>query len=261
MYRKDLKNCKRIVIKIGTTTLTYDNGRLNLKRISKLAWVLSDLNSQGKEIVLVSSGAISVGTERLGLEKRPRDIRGKQATSAVGQAVLMQIYQNLFLEYNQQVAQILLTRDVLDDPIRKENARNTFFELFRLGVIPIVNENDTVSIDELEFSDNDTLSSYVACLTDSDLLIILSDIEGLFEEDPKKNINAKKIDIVKEINDYIYNIAGASNSEHGTGGMFTKISAAKRALNSNIKTLIASGAEPDIIFKILDGENVGTLFI
>ncbi|MDR2940820.1 MAG: glutamate 5-kinase [Clostridiales bacterium] len=259
--RELLNNCNRIVVKVGTTTLTYDNGKLNLQRVSKLAWVLSDLKSQGKEIALVSSGAITVGTERLGLTKRPKDIKGKQAASAVGQAVLMQIYQNLFLEYNQQVAQILLTKDIIDNPVRKENARNTFFELFKLGVIPIINENDTVSIDELEFSDNDTLSSYVACLIDCDLLIILSDIEGLYEEDPKKNPNAHKIDIINKIDQNIYDIAGGPLSEHGTGGMHTKISAAQRATQAGIKTIVASGSEPNIIFKILAGDNIGTLFV
>lgn len=261
MIRENLKMCKRIVIKVGTTTLTYGNGTLNLKRIERLSWVLSDLRNQGKEIVLVSSGAIAVGTDRLGLVKRPRDIRGKQAASAVGQAVLMQIYQNFFMEYNQKVAQILLTKDVIDDKVRKENARNTFSALFEMGVIPIVNENDTISIDELEFSDNDTLSAYVACLIDSDALIILSDIDGLYEEDPKKNPDAKLISVVGEINKEILDTAGISSSELGTGGMITKITAAKRATKKGIDTIIANGTEPTCIFEILEGNEVGTLFL
>jgi len=257
----DYESIRRIVIKIGTTTLTYDNGLLNLKRIAKLSWILSDLQSQGKEIILVSSGAIAVGTKRLGLDKRPRDIKGKQATSAVGQAVLMQIYQNMFLEYNQNVAQILLTRDVMEEEVKKRNARNTFFTLLEMGVIPIVNENDTVSTDELEFSDNDTLSAYVACLIESDLLIILSDIDGIYSEDPKKNPSAEKFDIIEKIDDNIKKLAGVSANDFGTGGMITEINAAEMASDYGIKTVIANGDDPLNIFKILDGEKIGTVIL
>lgn len=260
MSREDLKNAKRIVVKIGTTTLTRDNGELNLERISKLSWILSDIINQEKEVILVSSGAIAVGTKRLGLTTRPRDTKGKQATSAVGQAVLMQIYQNLFMQYNQCIAQILLTKDVLEDATRKENARNTFFSLFDLKIIPIVNENDTISVEELEFSDNDNLSSYVACLVDADLLIILSDIDGLYDKDPKSNKDANIISLVNVIDESIYSIAGDSSSSLGTGGMHTKISASERASKKNIKTVIASGEDPTILFDILEGKNVGTLF-
>ncbi|MGL4393262.1 MAG: glutamate 5-kinase [Fusobacteriaceae bacterium] len=253
------KNYKRIVIKVGTTTLTYPNKAINLQKIEKLAWVLSDLKNQGKEIVLVSSGAIAVGTERLKLAERPRDTKGKQATSAVGQAVLMQIYENFFMSYNQIVAQILLTKDVIEEKNRKENALNTFLTLFEMGVIPIVNENDTVATDEIEFGDNDSLSAYVATLTKSDALIILSDIDGLYNADPKKNPDAKLIYEIENISD-VENFAGDSSSNVGTGGMTTKILAAKIATKEGIDTFIASGENPEIIFKILAGEKIGSLF-
>lgn len=258
--RLHLKMHNRIVIKVGTTTLTYPNGKLNLKRIARLAWVLSDLRNQGKEVILVTSGAIAVGADRLALPDRPRDTKGKQAASAVGQAVLMQIYENFFMEYNQLVAQILLTKDVLDDAVTKENARNTFFTLLELGVIPIVNENDTVSIEELGFSENDALSAYVACLVESNMLIILSDIDGLYNCDPNKNKDAIRIPEVLAITDQLRAIAGESGSSLGTGGMASKISAASMATNADIDMVIASGAEPTVIYDILDGKNVGTLF-
>jgi glutamate 5-kinase len=259
--REMLKNRKRIVVKDGTTTLTYPTGLLNLKRIERISWVLTDLFHQGKEIILVSSGAIAVGTNRLKLSERPRDTMGKQAASAVGQAVLMQIYNNFFNQYNQQAAQILLTRDVLEDGQRKHNARNTFFALLSMGVIPIVNANDTVSTDELEFSDNDTLSAYVAKLTDSDLLVMLSDIEGLYDADPKTSPNAKLISEVGALTDEIGAMARLSSSEFGTGGMVTKLTAVRIAMESNIDAVIASGVDPSILFGILEGNPVGTLFI
>lgn len=261
-YRLNLKNYKRIVIKIGTTSLTYDNGKINLKRIDKLSWILSDLRNQGKEIILVSSGAIAVGADRLGLSERPRDIMGKQAASAVGQAVLMQIYEKFFMEYNQKVAQILLTKDVFDFEIKKRNAKNTISTLLSMGVIPIVNENDTVATDELmDFSDNDTLSAYVANLVESDLLILLSDIDGMYKENPSINPNAPIINLIEEINDEIYKIAGGSSSKLGTGGMISKVKAAKILNNYGIDMVIASGKTPSVIFDILNGENIGTLFV
>lgn len=257
--RADFKKHNRIVVKVGTTSLTYENGKLNLKRIAKLAWVLTDLRNQGKEVILVSSGAIAVGTDRLGLSQRPRDIRGKQAASAVGQAVLMQIYENFFMEYNQKVAQILLTKDVFDNDTRKENARNTFSALLEMGVIPVVNENDTVSIEEIEFSDNDTLSAYVACLIEADLLIILSDIDGIYDCDPKTNKKAKLISRIDKFDDEIFCVAGESANALGTGGMLTKLYAAKMASDAHIDTVVAQGEEPKIIFKILNGDEKGTL--
>lgn len=258
--RQQLKKAKRIVIKIGTTSLTYPNGKLNLKRIEKLAWVLTDLRNSGKEVILVSSGAIAVGADRLGFVERPRDTKGKQAASAVGQAVLMQIYENFFTGYNQKVAQILLTKDVYDDERRLFNAKNTFSTLLELGVIPIVNENDTVSTDELEFSDNDSLSAYVACLVESDLLLMLSDIDGLYESDPKKDKNAKRISEVALIDEGIVQLGGGSSSSLGTGGMVTKIQAAKMTTTQGIAAVIAHGEDPSVVHQILSGEDIGTFF-
>lgn len=262
--RLNLSKHNRIVVKVGTTTLTYSNGRLNLRRMEKLAQVLCELRNEGKEVILVSSGAIAVGTERLGLLERPRDTRGKQAAAAVGQAVLMQIYQKFFMEYNQNVAQILLTRDIFEDEIKRNNAHNTFFTLMNMGVIPIVNENDTVStieLSDLEFKDNDTLSAYVASLVQADILILLSDIEGLYNRDPSIDKNAKIIRNVKVITQDIESMGGSSNSEFGTGGMETKISAAKWINSLGIDMVIASGKEPELIYDILKGKEIGTLFM
>ena len=261
MSKLDFENIKRVVIKVGTSTLTRENGELNLERIANLAWVLSDLRNREIDVVLVSSGAIGIGTKRLGLSTRPRDVKGKQATSAVGQAVLMQIYQNFFMEYNQVVAQVLLTKDIFDNDERYQNAKNTFLTLFDLGVIPIVNENDTVSVDELGFSDNDNLSAYVSCLAESDLLIILSDIDGLFDSDPNINDDAKIINEVNRIDENLHNIASGSHNKFGTGGMSSKICAVERAWEKNIPVIIASGKSPNIIFEILKGESIGTLFL
>lgn len=260
-YRENLKNHKRIIVKVGTTSLTYSNGKLNLKRIEKLAWVLSDLRNQGKEIILVSSGAIAVGAVRLGLEERPRDIIGKQASSAVGQAILMQIYENLFMQYNQKVAQILITKDIFDVPLRRRNAKNTMVRLLEMGVIPIVNENDTVATDELdEFSDNDSLSAYVCNIVDGDLLILLSDIDGMYTADPNLDSNAQIISTIEKIDDKIIKLAGGSASKFGTGGMITKVNAAKFVNQNGADLVISSGEDPSILFNICDGEPVGTLF-
>lgn len=261
-FREKLNGYKRIVVKVGTTSLTYDNGRMNLKKIENLAWVLTDLKNSGKEVILVSSGAIAVGADRLGLSERPRDIVGKQAASAVGQTVLMQIYQKFFMEYNQKIAQVLVTKNVFDKDIKLRNARNTMEELLKLGVIPIVNENDTVATEELnEFSDNDTLSAYVAKAIDSDLLIILSDIDAMYDCDPNKNPNAKVISTVCGVDDKIYSIAGDSNTSLGTGGMITKVKAAKLVNDAGIDMIIASGENPEIIFDIMNGKETGTLFV
>lgn len=252
---------KRVVIKIGTSSLTYENSTLNLQLIDKLARILSDLRNQGIDVVLVSSGAIAVGARRLGLKERPRDICGKQAASAVGQGILMQIYEKIFMEYNQVVAQILLTKDIIDIEERRTNASNTTTKLLELGVVPIVNENDTISTDELGFSENDTLSAYVATLVDADLLIILSDIDGLYDSDPNKNPDAKMIHEVNEVDDYIRKIATGSNTEVGTGGMASKISAVAICFGKNIETVIASGESPEIIYDIINGNVIGTRFI
>lgn len=258
--RASLTRHKRVVVKVGTTTLTYPTGRLNLRRIEKLCMVLSDLRSQGREMILVTSGAIAVGADRLGLLERPRDVMGKQAASAVGQAMLMQIYQNFFSTYNQQIAQILLTKDVVENDVRRQNACNTFFTLLGMNVVPLVNENDSVSTDELGFSENDTLSAYVSILSESGLLVILSDIGGLYEADPKLNPDAHLFHEIDDITDEVQNLAGCSSTKLGTGGMISKISAARMATEAGIDTVIASGEDPAVLWRILSGETEGTLF-
>ena len=256
-----LRQAKRIVVKVGTSSLTYANGKLNLPQIDLLARQLTDLYNQGKEVVLVSSGAIATGMGRLGLEEKPKDIPKKQALAAVGQGVLLHIYEKMFAEYGQIVAQLLLTKADLDNHVRFLNARNTLLALLKMGIIPIINENDTVSIDEIRIGDNDTLAATVGVLIEADLVILLSDIKGLYDSDPHKNPQAHLLEVVEKIDEQIENIAGTAGSNLGTGGMITKISAAKIANNAGIPMVIAHGAEENILAKIVKGENVGTLFL
>lgn len=259
--RELLKDKKRIVIKIGSSSLTHEEtGRINLSKMEKLVRILTDIRNQGKDIILVSSGAIAVGKETLGLQKRPAEKAEKQACAAVGQARLMMVYQKLFAEYNQIPAQILMTKYTMINDISRENASNTFEELFRKGVIPIVNENDTVSTDEIEFGDNDTLSAIVTALIQADLLILLSDIDGLYTDDPKKNSEAEFIDYVEHIDANLNNMAKDSSSLVGTGGMATKISAAKIATASGADMVIANGEDVGVISAIVSGEKKGTFF-
>ena len=253
----------RIVVKVGTSTLTYENGRPNLRRVESLCKVLSDLQNSGKQIVLVTSGAISVGSGKLGLKERPKTNRGKQAAAAVGQCELMFMYDKLFGEYNRVVAQVLLTKDVMEHDHSKQNAANTFQELLKMDVIPVVNENDTVAIDELvgaNFGDNDTLSAIVADLVEADLLVILSDIDGLYDKDPHSNPDAKLIPVVERIDSSIRSMGGGSASNRGTGGMGTKISAATYATEAGIDCVVLNGEDPKLLYRLLDGEMVGTLF-
>ncbi|ERK28506.1 glutamate 5-kinase [Clostridium intestinale] len=263
--RNIVKESKRIVVKVGTSTLTYDNGKINLKRIDKLAMVLADLRNQGKEVVLVSSGAIGVGCSKLNLEERPNTIREKQAVAAVGQCELMHIYSKFFGEYGNVVGQVLLTRDVVEDEHIRNNVINTFETLLEKGVIPIVNENDTVSIDEIEnicnFGDNDNLSAIVAKLIKGDLLIILSDIDGFYDSDPRHNEDSKMIKEIYEVNKELEEFAGGAGSSQGTGGMKTKLAAAKVALGAGVNMILTNGKDPEILFDILEGQDVGTLFI
>lgn len=260
-YRALLKDKNRIVIKIGSSSLTHaTTGSINLSKMEKLVRVLTDLKNQGKEVVLVSSGAIAVGRETLGLKDKPKEKEVKQACAAVGQARLMMVYQKLFAEYNQVPAQILMTKYTMINDISRMNAKNTFNELLRMGVIPIVNENDTVTTDELEFGDNDTLSAIVTALIDAELLILLSDIDGLYTDDPRANKDAKFIDLVEEITSELSGMAKDSSTSVGTGGMSTKISAAKIATNSGADMVIANGEEVKIINDIIEGHQVGTLF-
>lgn len=257
--REKIKKAKKIVVKVGTSTITYPNGRLNLRHIEELAWVLSDLKNQQKDVVLVSSGSIGVGSMRLSFDHRPTQVRQKQAAAAVGQAVLVQIYQNFFNTYQQTVAQILLTKEVLNEKESRENAVNTFETLMEMGVIPIVNANDTVSTDEV-VQDNDRLSAFVAELIGADLLILLTDIDGLYDCDPKTNKEAKRIPYVPLVTQEIEKMAGCKGSEFSVGGMETKLQAAKICQASNVSMVIASGENPAILHKILAGEDVGTCF-
>lgn len=255
------KNYKTIVVKVGTSTITYPNGNLNLKMIDRLCWMLSDLKNRDKNVVLVSSGAIGVGSKCLGFAERPKVTREKQAAAAVGQAILMQIYQNFFNTYTHTVAQILLTKNdfVMND--RKINTENTFDELLSRGIIPIVNANDTTSTYEIEFSDNDRLAANVAVLLGADLLILLTDIDALYDCDPKQNENAQRIKIVEEITPEIEAMAGKAGSKFSVGGMATKIAAAKLCVTNGVDMVVADGSDATIIEKVIDGDDVGTLFL
>ena len=255
-----IKNIKRVVVKIGSSTLTYENGRINLSRMEIIARQLADLHNKGYEVIIVSSGAIGAGIGKLGMKKRPSTIPKKQAAAAVGQGVLLHMYEKLFAEYGQTVAQILLTREDMTNRLRFLNSRNALFELLDMGVIPIINENDAVVVDEIKFGDNDTLSALVSSLIEADILIILSDIDGLYSDNPRVNPNAKMFKWIDEITDEIENCAGDAGSSLGTGGMITKIRAAKIAVSSGTNMVIANGSDPHIISDILDGKDVGTWF-
>ncbi len=252
---------KRIVIKVGTSTLTHKTGRLNIRRMERFVKVLADLQNSGREIVLVSSGAIGLGMSKMGLSERPKDTPMKQACAAVGQCELMYIYDKLFGEYNLNVAQILLTKYIIDTP-RKNNVENTFEKLISHNVIPVVNENDTVAIDELELElgENDSLAALVAIMSHSDMLVILSDIDGLFDGNPKDNPDAKLIPVVNEITDDIRSLAGGAGSGLGTGGMITKIHAAEIAMGAGIDMAILNGRNPSVLYDLFDGKDVGTIF-
>lgn len=258
--KSQFQDAVRIAVKVGTSTLTHENGTLNIRRIEALVRVLSDLLNENRQVVLVSSGAIGVGVGKLGLEKRPRDVRGKQACAAVGQCELMRIYDLLFGEYGHTVAQVLLTKDILEDAQRKQNVVNTFEELLSLGVIPVVNENDTVSTDEIEFGDNDTLSAVVARLVDADALIMMTDMDGLFDKNPREHKDAKLIPIVEHITEDTMRLASGTGSSRGTGGMATKLAAASIATQRGIPAAIINGGRPDGLYDLLEGKPVGTLF-
>lgn len=264
--RETLCNAKRIVVKVGTSTLTYDTGKVNLSRIEKLAMVLSDLLNQDKEVVLVTSGAIGVGVGKLKLKEKPKTVREKQAVAAVGQCELMHIYSKFFSEYGHIVGQILLTRDVVEDGHTRQNVINTFETLLEREIVPIVNENDSVSIDEIEygekrvFGDNDTLSAIVAELVKADLLIILSDIDGFYNGDPRKDAHSRMLSVVPEITPEVEKFAGGAGSKRGTGGMVTKLTAAKIATASGTSMVLANGTRPEVILDIVAGKEVGTLF-
>jgi glutamate 5-kinase len=261
-FREKLKDKKRIVIKIGSSSLTHkETGKLDLIKLEILVREVSDLRNQGKEVVLVSSGAIMVGKNSVGMKDAPDHIAFKQACAAIGQAKLMMIYQKLFAEYNQIASQVLMTKNTMVDNLNRKNAQNTFEELLKLGSIPIVNENDTIATYEIEFGDNDTLSAVVAALIGADLLILLSDIDGLFTDDPHRNKKARFIDVVESIDAHLLEMGkGTTGSSVGTGGMATKLKAAKLATSAGADMIIANGEDFHIIHRIMQGASCGTLF-
>lgn len=258
----NISNKKRIVVKLGTSTLAHKTGRLNIRRMGNLVRVLSDLQNAGKEIIIVSSGAVGLGVGKLGLREKPTDTPTKQAAAAVGQCELMHLYDNLFDNYGITVAQLLLTKATIGTE-REKNVENTMEKLISMGVIPIVNENDTVAIDELELEigENDSLSAVVARLAHADLLIILSDIDGLYDSDPHKNPDAHFIPVVTEIDESIEEMAGGAGSKLGTGGMATKINAAKIANDAGIDMIIMNGNNPDKLYGLFENDETGTIFI
>lgn len=250
----------RIVIKIGTSTLTHANGSVNLRRIESLCKIISDMANAGSEVILVSSGAIGMGAAKLKLKERPRDIEGKQAAAAVGQCELMYIYDREFTSYNHTVAQILLTAPDLKSEDRHAKFTATMNRLLSLGVIPIINENDTVATEEIEFGDNDTLAALVASSVGADLLVLLSDIDGLYTADPHKDPEASLIPEVYEITDEIRALGGGAGSALGTGGMVTKIRAAEIATEAGCDMIITNGAYPELLYNVMDGNLAGTKF-
>ena len=255
-----MENIMKTVIKVGTSTLTYINGSVNIRRIESLCKIISDLMNAGNEVILVSSGAIGMGVGKLNLKERPRDIAGKQAAAAVGQCELMYIYDKEFGEHNRTVAQILLTAPDLKCEDRHKKFENTVNTLLEYGVLPIINENDTVATEEIEFGDNDTLAALVAEGVRADLLILLSDIDGLYTSDPRSNPDAKLISEVREITPEIEALGGGAGSSLGTGGMQTKLRAARIATEAGCDMIIANGAYPELLYSIMDGEKVGTRF-
>ncbi len=259
---KSEKGYKRIVVKIGSSSLTHEEtGKLDLGKMEQLVRQLSDLRNRGMDVCLVSSGAIAVGRAAMGIHERPTDISMKQACAAVGQAKLMMVYQKLFAEYNETAGQVLLTKNTMINPVSRENAKNTFEELFKLGVIPIVNENDTTSTYEMQFGDNDTLSALVSSMMGADLLILLSDIDGLYTDDPHTNPDAQLVKEVENLDQDILGMAkGTTGSNVGTGGMTTKLTAAKIATLSGTDMIIANGADVRVISDIFTGDYTGTLF-
>lgn len=256
------ENIKRVVVKVGTSTLTHKTGLLNIRRVELLVKILADLKNSGRDVILVSSGAIGVGVGELGLKSRPTDTPSKQACAAIGQCELMYMYDKLFSQYNHKVAQVLLTRDIVERESRKENVVNTFNRLLDFNVIPVVNENDTVSVEELEleFGDNDTLSAIVGELVDADLLLILSDIDGLYDQNPRECPDAQLIHQVEAVTETLREAAGGKGSSLGTGGMVTKLNAAQIALEAGFPMVLLNGQNPEQIYDLFAGKEVGTIF-
>lgn len=260
-HRKYLKKKKKIVVKVGTSLLAYDNGKINLQRMEKLVRVLADLHNSGREVILVSSGAVAVGIGMLGQEEKPDNLVKKQAIAAIGQVGLLRLYQKFFDEYNKTVGQVLLTRDGIENSLRRKNARNTLNQLIEMGIIPIVNENDTVSTQEIEFGDNDTLSAVVATLIQADLLMILTNTDGVYTADPHIYHSARKVPKVMKASDDLRDINLEGSSKMGSGGMASKIAAAELCREHNVDVVIANGADPAAIMDILEGKDLGTFFV
>ena len=259
---RNISEKKRIVIKLGTSTLAHKTGKLNIRRMTNLVRVISDLHNSGREIIMVSSGAVGLGSGKLGLPEKPKDTKMKQAVAAIGQCELMHVYDDMFAKYSVTVGQILLTKTIINNPSHCENFMNTISSLVKMGVIPIVNENDTIAIDELELEigENDSLSALVAELSNADLLLILSDIDALYDDDPRSNPDAKPIPVVERITPEIEAMAGGAGSKLGTGGMSTKITAAKIATNAGIDMIIMNGKDPEKLYDLFEDKEIGTLF-
>lgn len=257
---QEIKNAKRLVVKVGTSTLTHETGKINIRRMVKLCSVLADLHNSGREVILVTSGAIGVGVGKLGLKERPKDIPGRQAAATVGQCELMFMYDKYFGENGVKTGQLLITKSDIENDKRRTNLENTFLKLFEYEAVPIVNENDSVATEEIVYGDNDSLSAIVAKLVHADALIILSDIDGLFDDNPNENPDARLIPVVREINDDILALCGGAGTERGTGGMLTKIHAAQLAGDAGIPTVIMNGTAPQDIYRLIDGHSVGTVF-
>ena len=260
---RNISDKKRIVIKLGTSTLAHKTGKLNIRRMTNLVRVISDLHNSGREIIMVSSGAVGLGAGKLGLPEKPKDTKMKQAVAAIGQCELMHVYDDMFAKYSVTVGQILLTKTIINNPSHCENFKNTVESLVQMGVIPIVNENDTIAIDELELEigENDSLSALVADLSGADLLLILSDIDGLYDDDPRTNPDAKPIYVVDEVTPEIEKAAGGAGTSLGTGGMSTKINAAKIATEAGIDMVIMNGRDPEKLYDLFEDKEIGTIFI
>ena len=252
---------QKLVFKVGTSSLTHEGGRINLRRVEELVTVLADLGNMGHRVALVTSGAVGVGTGKLGLAKKPSDVPGRQATATIGQCELMFLYDKFFSQFGHKVGQLLITKEDMEDEKRRTNLTNTFEKLFDFGAIPIINENDAVATEEIVYGDNDTLSALVACLVKADKLIIMTETDGLYDANPMKNPTAKHIDLVARITDEVLALADEGKTALGTGGMKTKLRAATIATGSGIDTFVISGAEPKRIYDLLEGKQVGTHFL
>ncbi len=260
---RNISEKKRIVIKLGTSTLAHKTGKLNIRRMTNLVRVISDLHNSGREIIMVSSGAVGLGAGKLGLPEKPKDTKMKQAVAAIGQCELMHVYDDMFAKYSVTVGQILLTKTIINNPSHCENFKNTVETLVQMGVIPIVNENDTIAIDELELEigENDSLSALVAELSGADLLLILSDIDGLYDDDPRSNPDAKPVYVVDKVTPEIEAMAGGAGTSLGTGGMSTKINAAKIATEAGIDMVIMNGKDPELLYDLFEDKDIGTIFL